>query len=84
MAEPMAMGSAMSVESDHDCKRGDDQGQGAGIRQAVFGRVGQVPLGAGKELDDRDAVLDKSERPFWATIKMSAATTSVTSATHAP
>ena len=44
----------------HDCKRGDDQGQGAGIRQAVFGRVGQVPLGAGKELDDRDAVLDKS------------------------
>ena len=44
----------------HDRKRGDDQGQGAGIGQAVFGRVGQVPLGAGEELDDRDAVLNKS------------------------
>ena len=44
----------------HDRKRGDDQGQGAGVGQAVFGCVGQVPLGAGKELDDRNAVLEKS------------------------
>ena len=44
----------------HDCKRGDDQGQGAGVGQPVFGRVGQVPLGAGEELDDRNAVLEKS------------------------
>lgn len=44
----------------HDCKRGDDQGQSAGIRQAVFGRVSQVPHGTGEKLDDRDAVLDKS------------------------
>ena len=44
----------------HDRKRGDDQGQGAGVGQAVFGRVGQVPLGTDKKLDDRDAVLEKS------------------------
>ena len=44
----------------HDRKRGDDQGQGAGIGQAVFGRVGQVPLGTGEKLDDRDAVLNES------------------------
>ena len=44
----------------HDRKRGDNQGQGAGVRQTVFGCVGQVPLGAGKELDDRNAVLEKS------------------------
>ena len=44
----------------HDRKRGDNQGQGAGVRQTVFGCVGQVPLGAGEKLDDRDAVLDKS------------------------
>ena len=44
----------------HDRKRGDDQGQGAGIGQTVFGCVGQVPLGAGEELDNRNAILEKS------------------------
>jgi hypothetical protein len=44
----------------HDRKRGDDQGQGAGVRQTVFGCVSQVPLGTSEELDDRNAILNKS------------------------
>ena len=72
MAEPMAMGSAMSVESTMTANEVTIRGRGAGVGQAAFGRVGQVPLGAGEELNDRNAVLIKAERPFWATIKMSA------------
>ena len=32
----------------------------APVWQAVFGCVGQIPLGAGEELDDRNAILEKS------------------------
>ena len=44
----------------HDRKRGDDQGQGAGVGHAVLLRVMQVPRGTGKELDNVDAVFEKS------------------------
>ncbi len=85
IADPMAMGSAMAVESRVTANDVTMSGSapvcGRPVASSTWARLQLVPV---KNPITSTPSLKKVERPFCATMKISATTRSVTSATHAP
>ena len=85
MAEPMAMGSAMAVDSSVTANDVTMSGSapvcGRPVASSTLARLQSVPV---KNPTTSTPSLMKVDRPFCATMTMSASTRSVTSATHAP